>query len=63
MSYVQSKTIQFTESCLYLENNQIEYGRHHSEDTKSGPIDLQTESNFSNVSSFLASHFILPSIR
>ena len=37
MSYVQPKTIhkQFTVSCLYLENNPIEYGRHHSEGTKS----------------------------
>ena len=46
MSYVQPKTIlkKFTESCLYLENNQIEYGRHHTEGTKAGPIDLQTDS-------------------
>ena len=46
MSYDQPKTIhkRFTLSCLSLENNQIQYGRHHSEGTKSGPIDLQTDS-------------------
>ena len=46
MSYVQPKTIlkQFTVSYLFLENNQIEYNRHRCEGTKSGPIDLQTDS-------------------
>ena len=38
----QQKVNNFRHS--HAENNQIEYGRHHSEGTKSGPIDLQTES-------------------
>ena len=44
--FFQPKTIlkRFTVSCLFFENNQIQYGRQHSAGLKSGPMNFGTAS-------------------